>query len=227
MPGSRAQFRPRAFRVRPHRVDPFTTTAAVTSFVPKHRTSGPEFPDAKVNVLALCGRHTHPYWLGRRPGPFDEESGLQRRTWLRSRSLSRLWTRLTPCCVNAEAWGFLHASAPREYRFGDRQMTAEMAGSRLAEGVCGALPVDRRRTSPNRFRAPAGSVQFADTSAATRRAVDRRAAPSRSSRSSSAANIGRNAPDHGAALVSRNREGQASRAAAASRRRRGRPIVSG
>jgi hypothetical protein len=97
-------------------------------FVPKHRTSGPEFPDARVNVLALCGRHLHPYWLGRRPGPLTK-SGYNVALGYDRAHFRAYGTRLTPCCVNAEAWGFLHAAAPREYRFGDRQMTAEMAGS--------------------------------------------------------------------------------------------------
>ena len=38
-------------------------------FVPRHRTSGPEFPKARHNVLLLCGQHVHPYWLGGRRGP--------------------------------------------------------------------------------------------------------------------------------------------------------------
>src|SRR5262245_30502999 len=38
-------------------------------FVPKYRSGGPEFRDARLNVLALCGKHAHPYWLGKPRGP--------------------------------------------------------------------------------------------------------------------------------------------------------------
>jgi hypothetical protein len=97
-------------------------------FVPKYRSGGPAFPDAKLNVLALCGKHVHPYWLGGRSGPITK-TGYNVALGYDRAHFRAYGTRLAPCCVNAEAWGFLHASAPREYRFGDRQMTAEMAGS--------------------------------------------------------------------------------------------------
>jgi hypothetical protein len=97
-------------------------------FVPKHRSGGPEFPHAKLNVLALCGKHVHPYWLGARSGPVTK-SGYNFALGYDRAHFRTYGTRLTPCCVNAEAWGFLHAAAPREYRFGDRTAAAESAGS--------------------------------------------------------------------------------------------------
>jgi len=97
-------------------------------FVPKHRIGGPEFPHAKLNVLALCGKHVHPYWLGKRSGPITKTGYNVALSYDRAH-FRAYGTRLTPCCVNAEAWGFLHASAPREYRFGDRTAAAEAAGS--------------------------------------------------------------------------------------------------
>ena len=97
-------------------------------FVPKHRSVGPAFPHARQNVLALCGKHVHPYWLGTRSGPVTKTGYNVALGYDRSHFHS-YGTRLMPCCVNAEAWGFLHASAPRQFRFGDRQAMEEMAGS--------------------------------------------------------------------------------------------------
>ena len=97
-------------------------------FVPKHRALGPEFPHARLNALALCGRHIHPYWLGKRQGPVTKPGYNVALEYGRAH-FRAYGTRLTPAFVNAEAWGFLHASAPREFRFGDRQAAAEMAGS--------------------------------------------------------------------------------------------------
>jgi hypothetical protein len=97
-------------------------------FVPKHRGTGPAFPHARLNVLALCGKHVHPYWLGPRSGPVTK-SGYNVALGFDRAHFRAYGTRVTPCCVNAEAWGFLHAAAPREYRFGDRQAAVEMAGS--------------------------------------------------------------------------------------------------
>lgn len=97
-------------------------------FVPKYRNAGPAFPRARLNVLALCGKHVHPYWLGKRQGPITKPGYNSALEYNRAH-FRAYGTRLTPSLVNAEAWGFLHASAPREYRFGDRQAAAEMAGS--------------------------------------------------------------------------------------------------
>ena len=97
-------------------------------FVPKHRGSGPAFPHARLNVLALCGKHFHPYWLGARSGPITK-TGYNVALGYDRAHFHAYGTRLAPCCVNAEAWGFLHASVPREYRFGDRTAAEEMAGS--------------------------------------------------------------------------------------------------
>lgn len=97
-------------------------------FVPKHRVMGPAFPHARLNVLALCGKHVHPYWLGTRSGPVTKPGYNVALEYGRAH-FQAYGTRLTPAYLNAEGWGFLHASVPREYRFGDRQAAAEMAGS--------------------------------------------------------------------------------------------------
>lgn len=97
-------------------------------FVPKHRDAGPAFPHAKLNVLALCGNHVHPYWLGKRRGPVTKTGYSVALEYDRAH-FRAYGTRLMPCCVNAQAWGFLHASAPRDFRFGDRQAAEEMEGS--------------------------------------------------------------------------------------------------
>jgi hypothetical protein len=97
-------------------------------FVPKNRTAGPAFPHARVNVLALCGKHVHPYWLGAHDGPVTK-TGYNAGLGYDRAHFVAYGTRLAPANLNAEAWGFLHAAAPREYRFGDRTAVAEMAGS--------------------------------------------------------------------------------------------------
>jgi hypothetical protein len=97
-------------------------------FVPTNRNGGPAFPHARLNVLALCGRHIHPYWLGPRSGPVTK-TGFNAALGYDRAHFARYGTRIVPCCINAEAWGFLHASAPREYRFGDPQALREVMGS--------------------------------------------------------------------------------------------------
>lgn len=96
-------------------------------FVPRTRGVGFGFPHARRNVLRLCGRHVHPYFLGPRGGPVTKTG------WNAALGYSRAHfraygTRIPACCLNEEAWGFLHAAVPREYRFGDRTSSLEMAG---------------------------------------------------------------------------------------------------
>jgi hypothetical protein len=97
-------------------------------FVPRHRTTGPAFPHARDNVLSLCGKHVHPYWLGKKLAPVTR-GGYNVALGYNRAHYARFGTRIPPCCLNEQGWGFLHASAPREYRFGDRTTSAEMAGS--------------------------------------------------------------------------------------------------
>ena len=111
-------------------------------FVPKHRQGGPAFPHARLNVLALCGKHVHPYWLGKRSGPVTK-TGYNVALGYDRAHFRSYGTRLMPDLVNAQAWGFLHASAPREFRFGDRQAAEEMAGS----GWQKAFPAQARGAS--------------------------------------------------------------------------------
>jgi len=112
-------------------------------FVPKYRQGGPAFPHARLNVLALCGKHVHPYWLGPKSGPVVK-SGYNVALGFDRAHFRAYGTRVTPCCVNAEAWGFLHAAAPKEYRFGDRQAAVEMAGSGWQKAI-----VTRPRGAPS------------------------------------------------------------------------------
>lgn len=108
-------------------------------FVPKHRASGPEFPKARLNVLALCGRHVHPYWLGPRPGPITN-SGYNAGLGYDRAHFRAYGRTVTPAFVNGEAWGFLHAATPQEFRFGDRTAAGEMAGSGWQKAISGAAP---------------------------------------------------------------------------------------
>jgi len=96
-------------------------------FVPRARTSGPAFPHARANVLRLCGKHLHPYWLGK-GGPITK-SGYNVALGYDRAHFATYGTRVPPCCLNAQGWGFLHASTPREFRFGDRTTVEEMAGA--------------------------------------------------------------------------------------------------
>ena len=97
-------------------------------FVPKNRGRGPAFPHARLNVLFLCGDHIHPYWLGSRAGPV-RTTGFNAALGYGRAHFAAYGTRLPPCCFNEEAWGFLHAAVPREFRFGDRTAAREMAGA--------------------------------------------------------------------------------------------------
>jgi hypothetical protein len=97
-------------------------------FVPRYRTAGPAFPHARDNVLTLCGRHVHPYWLGKKPAPVTR-TGYNVALGYDRAHFRRYGTRVPPCCLNEQGWGFLHASSPRGYRFGDLTTSAEMAGS--------------------------------------------------------------------------------------------------
>jgi hypothetical protein len=98
-------------------------------FVPRHRTSGPAFPRARDNVVRMCGQHLHPYWLSGRPKGPVTRSGYNVALGYPRSHFATYGTRIPPCCLNEEGWGFLHASAPRQYRFGDLTTAGEMAGS--------------------------------------------------------------------------------------------------
>jgi hypothetical protein len=103
-------------------------------FVPRRRSEGTGLPYARPNVLRLCGEHVHPYFLGARGGP------VTRTGWNVALGYSRAHfraygTRIPACCLNEEGWGFLHAAAPREYRFGDRTSSLEMAGAGWQKAV--------------------------------------------------------------------------------------------
>jgi len=95
-------------------------------FVPRERPAGPGFPHARDNALRLCGQHLHPFYLGggavKKPG-YNVALGYGRSHF------ATYGTRVPPCCLNAQGWGFLHAAVPREYRFGDRVSVEEMGSS--------------------------------------------------------------------------------------------------
>ena len=109
-------------------------------FVPRARSEGFGFPHARPNVLRLCGAHVHPYFLGAHTGPVTKTGWNVALGY--SRAHFRAYgTRIPPCCLNEEGWGFLHAAAPREYRFGDRTSSREMAGA----GWQTAVPIPAAR----------------------------------------------------------------------------------
>jgi hypothetical protein len=112
-------------------------------FVPRHRISGPSFPKARDNVLLLCGEHVHPYWLAGRRGPVTR-TGYNVALGYGRAHFTTYGTRLPPCCLNEEGWGFLHASAPREYRFGDRTTAGEMAGAGWQKALPASSPSGSR-----------------------------------------------------------------------------------
>jgi len=107
-------------------------------FVPRHRTSGPEFREARHNVLLFCGQHVHPYWLGGRRGPVTRTGYNVALGYPRAHFRS-YGTRLPPSRLNEQGWGFLHASAPREYRFGDLTTAGEMAGSGWQKAIASRI----------------------------------------------------------------------------------------
>lgn len=108
-------------------------------FVPRHRVSGPPFPHARDNVLLLCGKHVHPYWLAGRRGPVTR-TGYNLALGYDRAHFRAYGTRVPPCCLNEQGWGFLHASAPREFRFGDRTAAAEMAGGGWQTAIAAKAP---------------------------------------------------------------------------------------
>lgn len=103
-------------------------------FVARDREGGPAFPQARANVLRVCGRHLHPYFLGARGGPVTR-TGYNLALGYDRAHYHAYGTRIPPCCLNEQGWGFLHAAAPREYRFGDLQSSQEMAGSGWQKAV--------------------------------------------------------------------------------------------
>src|SRR5262245_30792077 len=95
-------------------------------FVPRERPAGSGFPQARTSVLRLCGQHLHPFFLG--GGPLKKPGYNVALGYARSHFAS-YGTRVPPCCLNPQGWGFLHAAVPKEYRFGDRVSVEEMGGS--------------------------------------------------------------------------------------------------
>lgn len=88
-------------------------------FVPRHRTSGPEFPDAAPAALLLCGQHAHPWLFGRgggRGAPI-QHTGYNRALGYSRAHFQSYGTRLDPCCVNGLGSAFVHSSAGKQFRF--------------------------------------------------------------------------------------------------------------
>ena len=103
-------------------------------FVPRERPAGTGFPHARDSVLRLCGQHLHTFFLGsgavKKPG-YNVALGYARSHF------ASYGTRVPPCCLNPQGWGFLHAAVPKEYRFGDRTSVEEMAGSGWQKAIPG------------------------------------------------------------------------------------------
>jgi hypothetical protein len=87
-------------------------------FVPRHRTEGPEFPDASGAALRFCGSHVHPFFLGSGGGPV-RRTGFNRTLGYGREHFAAFGTRLDPCCINGLGWGFLHSAVPRRFAFHD------------------------------------------------------------------------------------------------------------
>ena len=103
-------------------------------FVPRERPTGTAFPRARGAVLRLCGQHLHPHFLN--TGPLKKPGYNVALTYGRSH-FATYGTRVPPCCLNPQGWGFLHASVPREYRFGDRRSVEEMGLSGWQKAIPG------------------------------------------------------------------------------------------
>lgn len=95
-------------------------------FVPKGRTEGPAFPKAKPAALRLCGRHVHPWMLGR--GGAVKRTGYQVALGYDRGHYGAYGTRLDPCCINGLGWGYLHAASPRQFRITDTATYREAPG---------------------------------------------------------------------------------------------------
>ena len=85
-------------------------------FVPRYRTEGPAFPDARPSVLFLCGRHVHPFIVGKGGGPI-RLTGFNRTLGYDRAHFHSYGTRLDPCCINGAGSAFIHSRAGRQFRF--------------------------------------------------------------------------------------------------------------
>lgn len=90
-------------------------------FVPRRRDRSPGFPEAALSALNLCGKHVHPWLLGRRSGAF-KKTGYNLRLGYSRGHFSGFGTRFEPCCVSGQAWAFLHSAAPLQFRFADLEI---------------------------------------------------------------------------------------------------------
>ena len=87
-------------------------------FSPARGSQRQGYPQAKRTALRLCGKHLHPWMLGRGAGAirhtgFNRALGYGRSHW------SSFGTRLEPCCPNGLGWGWLHTSSGRQFRLHD------------------------------------------------------------------------------------------------------------
>ena len=89
-------------------------------FVPRHRTEGPNFQDARATALLLCGQHVHPFLLGKYGGPI-RHTGYNYTLAYKRAHFYAYGTRLDPCCINGLGFGFIHSMAGRQFRFHDLQ----------------------------------------------------------------------------------------------------------
>lgn len=97
-------------------------------FVPRRRTASPGFPRARSSVLNLCGRHVHPWILGRRGRPVRRTGYNAALSYSRSH-FNAYGTRLEPCCVSGLGWSYVHSASPEQFRFHDTAMYREITGA--------------------------------------------------------------------------------------------------
>ncbi len=90
-------------------------------FVPRGRTEGPAFTGAREAALRLCGRHVHPFLLGRGTSPIRDR-GWRAALGYDHGHFHAFGIRLEPCCLNGLGWAYLHAPSPRQFRFDDLEL---------------------------------------------------------------------------------------------------------
>lgn len=87
-------------------------------FAPRLRDTGPPLPHANRAALRLCGKHAHPWLLGRGGGPI-RHTGFNRNLGFSRAHFDAYGTRLEPCCVNGLGSAYVHSRNGRLFPFHD------------------------------------------------------------------------------------------------------------
>lgn len=94
-------------------------------FVTRHRSGGPGFPKARRSSLLLCGKHVHPYLLGKAGGVPIRHTGYNHNLGYNRAHFVAYGTRLDPCCINGLGSSFIHSMAGRQFFFHDVDLYRE------------------------------------------------------------------------------------------------------